>query len=269
MIEVDARDGAVSRCRDERSLAIRRDDNSHRHFTDFDPREFFERCRIVNEHRAAFGFAPIRAVLLLLALVSLAGVPYMVLMPVFVTKVLHGGPRALGVLMAAAGLGALAGALYLAARRTVVGLGRIISIAAMVFGVGLIAFSFSRSIWISLLLMPITGAAMIVEMAGSNTILQTLVEDDKRGRVMSFFTMCFMGMVPIGSLISGALADRIGAPLTVMFGGIIVIAGALLFERARPQLRKMVEPIYIARGILPPVALGIRDADTATQSVSG
>src|SRR4051812_11214122 len=172
--------------------------------------------------RYSFGFPPIRAVLLLLALVSLAGVPYMVLMPIFASQVLHGGPKTLGVLMGAAGIGALAGAIYLASRRTVLGLGVIIGIAAMVFGCGLIAFSFSRSIWLSLALMPITGGSMIIQMAGSNTILQTLVDDDKRGRVMAFFTMCFMGMVPIGSLLSGTLATRIGAPHTVMCGGIIV-----------------------------------------------
>lgn len=219
--------------------------------------------------RYSFGFAPIRAVLLLLALVSLAGVPYMVLMPVFAREVLHGGPKMLGALMGAAGIGALAGALYLAARRTVVGLGRVITFAAAIFGAGLIAFSFSHNFWISLCLMPITGASMIVQMAGSNTILQTLVDDDKRGRVMAFFTMSFMGMVPIGSLLSGALAVRIGAPRTVMLGGLLCIIGAAVFGRVLPQLRKMVEPIYIQRGILPQVAVGIRDADTAVQNVAG
>jgi MFS family permease len=217
----------------------------------------------------SYGFAPIRAVLLLLALVSLAGVPYMVLMPVFAKEVLHGGPKMLGALMGAAGIGALAGALYLAARRTVVGLGRVIVFAAATFGIGLIAFSFSHSFWISLCLMPLTGASMIIQMAGSNTILQTLADDDKRGRVMAFFTMSFMGTVPIGSLVSGALATRIGAPRTVMLGGVLCILGAALFGRILPQLRKLVEPIYIQRGILPQVAVGIRDADTATQNVAG
>src|SRR4051794_13239501 len=219
--------------------------------------------------RYSFGFPPIRAVLLLLALVSLAGVPYMVLMPIFAREILHGGPKTLGVLMGAAGIGALSGAIYLASRRTVLGLGVIIGVAAMFFGCGLIAFSFSRSLWISLALMPITGGSMIIQMAGSNTILQTLVDDDKRGRVMAFFTMCFMGMVPIGSLLSGSLATRIGAPHTVMCGGIIVIIGAIAFLRPRPPLRKLVEPIYIKRGILPAVAVGIRDADVATHGVGG
>jgi MFS family permease len=217
----------------------------------------------------SFGFAPIRAVLMLLALVSLAGVPYMVLMPIFAREILHGGPTTLGLLMGAAGVGALAGAIYLASRRTVLGLGAIIGFAAVTFGCGLIIFSFSRWLALSLALMPITGASMIIQMAGSNTILQTLVDDDLRGRVMAFFTMCFMGMVPIGSLLSGAMATHIGAPRTVMCGGIVCIVGGLLFLRARPHLRKLVEPIYIKRGILPQVAVGIRDADVATQNVAG
>ena len=219
--------------------------------------------------RYSFGFAPIRAVLMLLALVSLAGVPYMVLMPIFAREILHGGPKTLGLLMGAAGVGALSGAIYLASRRTVLGLGAIIGVAAMSFGCGLIVFSFSRSTALSLALMPLTGASMIIQMAGSNTILQTLVDDDMRGRVMAFFTMCFMGMVPIGSLLSGSLATHIGAPHTVMCGGIVCIVGGIVFLRARPHLRKLVEPIYIKRGILPEVAVGIRDADVATQNVAG
>jgi MFS family permease len=219
--------------------------------------------------RFSFGFAPIRAVLLLMALVSLAGVPYMVLMPVFAREVLGGDSITLGLLMGAAGFGALAGAIYLAARRTVLGLGRVVGFAAMAFGAGLVAFSFSRSLWLSLSLMPITGACMIVQMAGSNTFLQTLVDDDKRGRVMAMFTMSFMGMVPIGSLISGTLASHIGAPRTVMLGGLTCIVGGILFERVRPHMRKLVEPIYIERGILPAVATGIRDADAATTRVGG
>jgi MFS family permease len=219
--------------------------------------------------RFSFGFAPIRYVLTLLALVSLAGVPYMVLMPIFAREILHGGPRTLGILMGGAGIGALAGAIYLASRRTVLGLGAIIGFAAITFGAGLVVFSFSRSLWLSLALMPITGGSMIIQMAGSNTILQTLVDDHMRGRVMAFFTMCFMGMIPLGSLLSGALATHIGAPRTVMCGGLICILGGATFLRARPHLRKLVEPIYIKRGILPQVAVGIRDADVATQNVAG
>ena len=199
----------------------------------------------------AFGFVPIRSLLLLLALVSLMGMPYTVLMPIFAEKIFEGGPRALGFLLAAAGVGALAGTFYLASRKTVLGLGGVIVIATGIFGVGLIAFSLSRLFWLSLIFMVLTGFGMIVQMASTNTLLQILVEEDKRGRVMSLYTMAFMGMVPFGSLLSGSLADRIGAPGTIMLGGIACILGSFLFARKLPSLREMVRPIYVKKGILP------------------
>ncbi len=199
----------------------------------------------------AFGFTPIRSLLLLLALVSLMGMPYTVLMPIFAEKILKGGPQALGFLLGAAGVGALAGTLYLASRKTVLGLGRVVVIATGIFGVGLIAFSLSRLFWLSLTFMVLTGFGMIVQMASTNTLLQTLVEEDKRGRVMSLYTMAFIGMVPFGSLFSGSLADRIGAPGTIMVGGIACILGSFLFARKLPSLREMVRPIYVKKGILP------------------
>jgi MFS family permease len=198
----------------------------------------------------AFGFAPIRSILLLLALVSLMGMPYMVLMPIFAGKILHGGPRAFGFLLGASGSGALIGALYLASRRSVLGLGKIIVIASGFFGIGLIVFSLSRVFWLSLLSMLLTGFGMMVQMASSNTILQTIVEEDKRGRVMSFYTMAFMGMVPFGSLLAGSLANMIGAPNTVMVGGIACILGSVLFAKKLATLREMARPIYIEKGIL-------------------
>ena len=199
----------------------------------------------------AFGFSPIRSLLLLLALVSLMGMPYTVLMPIFAERILRGGPQAFGFLLAAAGVGALVGTFYLASRKTVLGLGRVIVIATLLFGVGLIGFSLSRFYWLSLTFMVLTGFGMIVQMASTNTILQTLADEDKRGRVMSLYTMAFMGMVPFGSLLSGSLADRIGAPATIMIGGITCILGSFLFARKLPSLRKMVRPIYIKKGILP------------------
>lgn len=199
----------------------------------------------------AFGFVPIRSLLLLLALVSLMGVPYTVLMPIFAEKILHGGPQALGFLLGAAGVGALAGSLYLASRKTVLGLGRVVVVATLIFGLGLIAFSFSRVFWLSLISMVFTGSGMMVQMASTNTILQTLVEEDKRGRVMSLYTMAFMGMVPFGSLLAGTLADRIGAPGTIMIGGIACILGSFLFARKLPLLREMARPIYVRKRILP------------------
>ena len=205
----------------------------------------------------AMGFAPIRKVLLLLALVSLVGMPYTVLMPVFANEILRGGPNTLGLLMAASGVGALVGAMFLAARRSVLGLGKYIPLTAAAFGAGLVAFSFSRVLWLSLPLMVITGLGFMVQMAASNTVLQTIVDEDKRGRVMSFYTMAFMGTAPFGSLLAGSLAERIGAPHTLMFGGLGCIAGAVWFATSLPSLRRDVRPIYVKIGILPEIAAGI------------
>ncbi len=197
-----------------------------------------------------FGFPPIRSILLLLGLVSLMGMPYMVLMPIFARDILHGGAHTLGFLMAAAGCGALTGAIFLASRKSVLGLGRIIVIASSLFGIGLIGFSLSRLFWLSLLLMMLIGFGMMVEMTSSNTVLQTMVEEDKRGRVMSFFTMAFMGMVPLGSLLAGSLAQAIGAPETIMIGGISCILGSVMFAMRLPSLRRIARPIYVEKGII-------------------
>jgi MFS family permease len=204
-------------------------------------------------------FTPIRNMLLLLALVSLIGMPYTVLMPIFANEILHGGPNALGLLMAASGVGALGGAIFLASRRSVLGLGKYIPLSAAAFGIGLIAFSFSRVLWLSLLLMVVTGLGFMVQMATSNTLLQTIVDEDKRGRVMSFYTMAFMGTAPFGSLLAGTAADRVGAPHTLLFGGIGCIIGAMWFARSLPSLRREVRPIYVKIGILPEVAVGIQN----------
>jgi MFS family permease len=210
--------------------------------------------------RYAAGFAPIRALLLLLAIVSLVGMPYTVLMPVFANDILHGGPNTLGILMAASGVGALAGALLLAARRSVLGLGKYIPLTAAAFGAGLIAFSYSRVLWLSLLLMVVTGLGFMVQMAASNTVLQTIVDEDKRGRVMSFYTMAFMGTAPFGSLLAGYVADRIGAPHTLLFSGLGCILAALWFAHTLPALRRDVRPIYVRAGILPEMAAGIQNS---------
>jgi MFS family permease len=198
----------------------------------------------------AFGFAPIRSVLLLLGLVSLMGMPFAVLMPIFAEKILPGGPQALGFLSGATGVGAIAGSIYLASRKSVLGLGRIIVISSNLFGIGLIGFSLSRLFWLSLLMMLLTGFGMMVEMASSNTVLQTMVEEDKRGRIMSFYTMAFMGMVPFGSLLAGTLANNIGAPNTVMIGGVACILGSVLFAKKLPSLRRITRPIYVEKGII-------------------
>lgn len=203
---------------------------------------------------------PIRSILLLLAVVSVVGMPYTILMPIFAGSVLHGGPNTLGFLMAAVGVGALFGALQLATRRTVLGLGRVVPVAAAIFGAGLMGFGFSRLLWLSLLLMLITGGAMMEQMAASNTILQTIVEDDKRGRVMSFYSMAFMGMAPFGSLLAGGLAEKIGAPETLIIGGVLCIVGAAWFARYLPTIREQVRPIYRELGIIPEMANAVQNA---------
>jgi MFS family permease len=213
----------------------------------------------------AFGFAPIRSIIGLLAIVSLVGVPYAVLMPIFAADVFHGGPHTLGLLMTASGCGALGGALWLAARKSVVGLGRVIPIASAVFGVGLICFSFAPTLWIGIPFMVVTGFGFMTQMAASNTVIQTIVDDEKRGRVMSFYMMAFLGTVPFGSLISGWLSSRIGAPHTLLVGGICCTAGAAWFARQLPAIRHVVRPIYVKMGILPEVATAI--SNTAELSV--
>jgi len=179
--------------------------------------------------RYAWRHPAIRPVLALLALVSLMGVPYQTLMPVFAREVLGGGPETMGFLMAAVGVGAIIGALSLALRQEARGMGRIIMAAAVVFGAALVAFAMSASFWLSMIILVFVGGGMMMQMATSNTLLQTVVDEDKRGRVMSFYTMAFMGMGPFGSLLAGALAGLVGAPWTVAIGGMACIAGAAAF----------------------------------------
>lgn len=186
-------------------------------------------------YRYAAASPSIRSTLLLLALVSLVGVPYMVLMPVFAEAILHGGPNTLGFLMGANGVGALLGSMFLASRSGQADLERWIVIAAVIFGGGLIAFSFSATYWLSLLLLIVIGFGMIVQMASSNTLLQSRVEDSKRGRIMSFYTMAFMGMAPFGSLLAGTLANQFGAPAAVLLGGVCCVAAALFLSLKMKQ----------------------------------
>jgi len=212
-------------------------------------------------------FLPIRTILLLFAVVSLMGMPFVVLMPIFAARVLHGGPHTLGFLMGAMGVGALISALSLAARKTVRGLIRMIPIAAGVFGLGLIGFGLSHSFWLSMLMVLIAGMGMMQGMAASNTIIQTLVSEEIRGRVMSYYTMAFVGMAPFGSLLAGAMAHSIpttvtpllhgasivltGAQWTVIVNGAVVVLGAIWFFLRLPALRVVVRPIYQEMGILP------------------
>jgi MFS family permease len=198
----------------------------------------------------AFGFPPIRAILLLLALVSFAGMSHTVLVPIFATKILNGGPQTLGFLMAASGVGAFAGAIYLIGRKSIVGIGKLIAISPAIMGFGLIGFGLSRILWLSLIMMLFVGFGFIIQFAGGNTFLQTIVEDDKRGRVMSIYTMAFFGVTPFGNLVAGGMANYIGSPNTVILGGIICILGSIIFTRQLPALKNLVRPLYQKMGLI-------------------
>jgi MFS family permease len=200
--------------------------------------------------------------MLQLAWLCLVAMPFSVLMPVFADEILGGGPHTLGFLMGASGLGAMSGALWLTTRKSVVGLGRVILINTVVFGCGLMGFAASRWLWVSLVFMTVAGFGMMVLMASTNTVIQTLVDEEKRGRVMSFYTMSFLGTAPFGSLLAGWLSTRIGAPQTVFFSGVLCVATALWFGRELPAIRAVVRPIYVRMGILPEVAQGL---ETATE----
>ncbi|MFY9792612.1 MAG: MFS transporter [Candidatus Sulfotelmatobacter sp.] len=195
-------------------------------------------------------FPPIRTILLLFALISLMGMPFMVLMPIFASDVLHGGPHTLGFLLGASGVGALISAISLALRRTVRGLTTMIQISAALFGVGLICFGLSRIFLLSMLLMVVVGFGMMQGLAASNTVIQTLVPEDKRGRVMSYYTMAFVGMAPFGSLLAGGLAHRLGAPHAVMITGAFCLAGSVWFTTQLKSIRKIMRPIYVEMGII-------------------
>ncbi|AXC14471.1 transporter, putative [Acidisarcina polymorpha] len=195
-------------------------------------------------------FRPIRTILTLFALVSLMGMPFMVLMPIFASQVFHGGPHTLGYLMGASGVGALVSAISLALRKSVRGLTTMIQLSAALFGAGLILFGLSRNLIVSLLLMLVVGFGMMQGLAASNTVIQTLVPEDKRGRVMSYYTMAFVGMAPFGSLLAGALAHRFGAPHTVIITGSFCIAGAIWFTTELKAVRAVMRPIYVEMGIV-------------------
>ena len=214
--------------------------------------------------RYTFGFEPIRLILILLSVISVMGMSYIVLMPVFARDILRGGPQTLGFLMASGGIGAAVATIYLASRKSIVGLGRLIPISAVIFAVAIMLFSMSRNLWLSVIILAVVGFGLMVNMAACNTILQTISDDDKRGRVMSFYTMSFMGMAPIGSLAAGALAGRIGVTSTLIIGASACIAAALLFTSKLSIINAQIHPIYRKIGIIPEVASGLNIASELT-----
>jgi len=221
---------------------------------------------LVEGVRYAMGFPPIRAVLFLVALISLLGMPYAVLMPIFAAEVLHGGAHTLGLLMTAPGIGALFGTIYLASRKSILGAGIRVAAGAFIFGGGLIVVGLIHGLVLALSALFFVGLGMIVQLAISNTLLQTIVDDDKRGRVMSLYTMAFMGMAPFGSILGGALANHIGVQTTFLMGGIVCAGGALLFATKIKSMRPMVLPIYARKGIIPEIATGLGNASSLLRS---
>jgi MFS family permease len=216
--------------------------------------------------RYAVGFSPIWAVLALVALVSLAGLPYAVLMPILAAEVLHGNAHTLGWLMSAPGIGALVATIYLASRKSIYGAGPRIAAGTILFSAGLVGVGLARNLILALAALTFVGLGMIVQLATSNTVLQTIVDDDKRGRLMSLYMMAVMGMAPFGSLLGGALAHRIGVQMTMLCGGVVCLGGGLLFALKVPVLRPMVLPIYRRKGIIPQVAEGLQNASALLRS---
>jgi len=232
------------------------------------------KVRVMTELKEGFAytfrFPPIKALILLLAAVSLMGTAMTLLAPVFAKKSLMGGAHTYGFLIGAFGSGALLGAMYLLNKKSVLGMGKLVAFAVALFGGGMVAFSFSRTLWLSLPLMLISGAGMMLHIASTNTLLQTIAETSKRGRVMSFYAMAFRGMSPFGSLIAGALGNSLGAPAALAISGSTCLAGALLFVRKLPTLRPLLRPVYESLGIIPQVAAGVQNAsDTPAKEIVG
>jgi MFS family permease len=200
-------------------------------------------------------FRPIRTILVLFALISLLGYPFSVLLPVFAGQVLHGSATTLGWLTGATGIGALISALSLAVRKSVIGLTRMVQVAAAVLGMALVLFGLSRSLWLSIVLMVFVGFGLMQCASASNTIIQSLISEDKRARVMSYYTMAFFGAAPFGSLLAGALAHRIGAPYTVIVSGTLCVASSLWFTAEMPKVKAVMRPIYRELGLLPDPAV--------------
>lgn len=220
---------------------------------------------LIDGWRYVTGSVPIRSILLNLSIVSLFGMPYSVLMPIFAARILGGGAHTLGFLMGATGVGALGGALGLAARKSVIGLGSRIFVTTGIFGLALAGFALSHWLWLSMLLLPVVGFGMMQQMAASNTILQTIVDDERRGRVMAFYSMAIQGMAPFGSLIAGNTAGLVGAPWTILGSGIACVLGAIWFRIRLPRIREVVRPVYVRMGILPEIAVGVQQASTLTE----
>ena len=202
--------------------------------------------------RYAYGFLPTRSALLLLAAVSFAVQPHQSLMPWFAKEVFAGGSDTLGLLIGAGGFGAVSGMVYLATRKSVRGLLRLLPFSATVTGLALIAFTLTHALWLALALVYVTGLGMMLIAASTNTVLQTIVEDRMRARVAALYVMSFLGMSPVGALVAGSLAHYLDPPLTLALGGMLALLAAALYARMLPDIRREIRPVYERLGILPP-----------------
>jgi MFS family permease len=210
----------------------------------------------------AFGFVPIKITLILLTFVGLIAMPYAVLLPVFARDILAGDSKTYGFLMAASGIGAITGALFLASQKNVTRLSQIILFSMCTFAVSAIVFSMSRTMWFSMIMMVLVGFGLMALIVALNTLLQSIVDDSKRGRIMSLYTMSFIGLAPFGGLLVGTAAHSIGAPHTVQFCGVLCLLAAVLFSRKLPQISRLIKPIYVRKGIIPAVADALGTAST-------
>lgn len=208
----------------------------------------------------AVQFLPIRVILLVCCIASMVGGSYNVILPEYAVQILHGNARTLGMMSTAAGLGALGGALFLAARNSILGLGKWIGIGLILMGIGFIAFAWATQFWMAFSALTVIGFGLMLQIAASNTLLQTIVEEDKRGRIMSFFTMSFLGMAPLGSLFTGYIAETLGIFFVFIINAGVCLLSALIFFVLLPRLRKLIRPIYIRLNIIPPLVAGIEAA---------
>lgn len=207
------------------------------------------------------GNIPIRSLLLLISVISFFGLPLMTFIPAYVKDILHGESEMLGLMLSCIGIGSFSAAIYLAARKSVLGLGKVVTIAGVLMGLGLVIISFVKTPWIAAVICVPIGFSIIANVASINTLLQTLSDEDKRGRVMGYLAMTFTGITPIGSMFLGALEEYTGLPIIILISGIFCIAGASVFEHYRPLVRKHARPVYIEKGIIKEIAIGLDSAD--------
>ena len=217
--------------------------------------------KVLEDMRDGFRYVvrniPIRTLLLLMSAISFFGLPLMTFIPAYVKTILHGESEMLGLLLSCIGGGSFVAALYLAARKSVLGLGKVVMLSGVLLGIGLSVMAFVTIPWVAAVLCLPIGFTIIAAVASINTLLQTLSGEDKRGRVMGYMAMAFTGMAPVGSMVLGAIEKWIGLQMIILLSGICCFVAALVFEYYRPLVRKHAHPVYIEKGIIKEIAIGI------------